>query len=37
MSTISSGMNASATVFLKDIYQRYINKNVTPAQEMKVL
>jgi SSS family solute:Na+ symporter len=37
MSTISSGMNASATVFLKDIYQRYINKEVTPAQEMKVL
>ena len=37
MSTISSGMNASATVFLKDIYQRYINKNVTPKQEMLVL
>jgi SSS family solute:Na+ symporter len=37
MSTISSGMNASATVFLKDIYQRYINKNVTPRQEMIVL
>lgn len=37
MSTISSGMNASATVFLKDIYQRYINKDVTPRQEMIVL
>jgi solute:Na+ symporter, SSS family len=37
MSTISSGMNASATVFLKDIYQRYINKNVTPRVEMRVL
>ena len=37
MSTISSGMNASATVFLKDIYQRYIDKNVTPKQEMNVL
>ncbi len=37
MSTISSGMNASATVFLKDIYQRYINKEATPKQEMKVL
>lgn len=37
MSTISSGMNASATVFLKDIYQRYIDKDVTPKQEMKVL
>ena len=37
MSTISSGMNASATVFLKDIYQRYINRGIRPAQEMKVL
>jgi SSS family solute:Na+ symporter len=37
MSTISSGMNASATVFLKDIYQRYINRDVTPKQEMVVL
>lgn len=37
MSTISSGMNASATVFLKDIYQRYIDKDVTPKKEMVVL
>lgn len=37
MSTISSGMNASATVFLKDIYQRYINKRTTQKQEMVVL
>lgn len=37
MSTISSGMNSSATVFLKDIYQRYINKDVTPKQELRVL
>ena len=37
MSTISSGMNSSATVFLKDIYQRYIDKNVTPKKEMIVL
>jgi SSS family solute:Na+ symporter len=37
MSTISSGMNSSATVFLKDIYQRYIDKNVTPRREMTVL
>jgi SSS family solute:Na+ symporter len=37
MSTISSGMNASATVFLKDIYERYINKNSTPRQKMTVL
>lgn len=37
MSTISSGMNASATVFLKDIYQRYVDKNVTPKKQMIVL
>jgi SSS family solute:Na+ symporter len=37
MSTISSGMNSSATVFLKDIYQRYISPDVTPKQEMMVL
>jgi SSS family solute:Na+ symporter len=37
MSTISSGMNSSATVFLKDIYQRYIDRNITPRKEMLVL
>jgi len=37
MSTISSGMNSSATVFLKDIYQRYIDKNITPKKELLVL
>jgi SSS family solute:Na+ symporter len=37
MSTISSGMNSSATVFLKDIYQRYIDKNVSPKKELIVL
>jgi SSS family solute:Na+ symporter len=37
MSTISSGMNSSATVFLKDIYQRYINPNPGPKKEMIVL
>lgn len=37
MSTISSGMNASATVFLKDIYQRYIDRNVTPQRQLRVL
>jgi solute:Na+ symporter, SSS family len=37
MSTISSGMNSSATVFLKDIYQRYIDKDITPKKELKVL
>lgn len=37
MSTISSGMNSSATVFLKDIYQRYIDPDITPHREMRVL
>ena len=37
MSTISSGMNSSATVFLKDIYQRYIDKDISPKKEMLVL
>jgi SSS family solute:Na+ symporter len=37
MSTISSGMNASATVFLKDIYQRYIDPNVSPRRQLRVL
>lgn len=37
MSTISSGMNSSATVFLKDIYQRYVDRNVSPKKEMIVL
>ncbi len=37
MSTISSGMNSSATVFLKDIYQRYIDKNVSAKKELVVL
>jgi SSS family solute:Na+ symporter len=37
MSTISSGMNASATVFLKDIYARYFNKNLAQQDELKVL
>ncbi|HRP30283.1 MAG TPA: sodium:solute symporter [Agriterribacter sp.] len=37
MSTISSGMNSSATVFLKDIYQRYFNPNPGPKKEMIIL
>jgi SSS family solute:Na+ symporter len=37
MSTISSGMNSSATVFLKDIYQRFIDKDITPRKELIVL
>ncbi len=37
MSTISSGMNASATVFAEDIYKRYYRKNTTDKQELKLL
>ena len=37
MSTISSGMNASATVFTEDIYKRYFNKGATDKQKMRVL
>jgi SSS family solute:Na+ symporter len=37
MSTISSGMNACATVFSVDIYQRYIKSNVTPKESMRLL
>jgi len=37
MSTISSGMNASATVFLEDIYGRYFRRQATGKQRMQVL
>ena len=37
MSTMSSGMNSSATVFLQDIYQRYFNPQASPAQQLRVL
>ncbi len=37
MSTMSSGMNSSATVFLNDIYLRFINKDLDSAQKLKVL
>jgi len=37
MSTISSGMNASATVFTFDIYKRYINKDMTNKQTLRLL
>jgi len=37
MSTISSGMNSSATVFTKDIYKRYFNKTSSDKKEFKVL
>lgn len=37
MSTMSSGMNSSATVFLNDIYQRYFDKNISPKKQLRVL
>jgi solute:Na+ symporter, SSS family len=37
MSTISSGMNASATVFSEDIYKRYIKPNATDKESLKLL
>ncbi|MGZ5254569.1 MAG: sodium:solute symporter family transporter, partial [Flavitalea sp.] len=37
MSTISSGMNASATVFTEDIYKRYLKPGISDRQNLKVL
>ena len=37
MSTMSSGMNSSATVFLKDIYLRYIDPAATEKKQFRVL
>ncbi len=37
MSTISSGMNASATVFLEDIYKRYIKSNLSGGESIRLL
>lgn len=37
MSTMSNGMNSSATVFLKDIYMRYIRKDSNVHQQLMVL
>lgn len=37
MSTISSGMNASATVFSVDIYKRYFNNSINEKQTLKLL
>ena len=34
MSTISSNMNASATVFTMDIYKKYFRPNITDKQQM---
>ncbi|QPH40245.1 sodium:solute symporter [Pedobacter endophyticus] len=37
MSTISSGMNASATVFSVDIYKRYFKPNINEKQNLSLL
>lgn len=37
MSTISSGMNSSATVFSVDIYKRYFKPDITDKQNLSVL
>ncbi|MEY4307801.1 MAG: hypothetical protein RL422_4 [Bacteroidota bacterium] len=37
MSTMSSGMNSSATVFLKDIYLRYINPEADAKKQFQLL
>ncbi len=37
MSTMSSGMNSSATVFLKDIYLRYVNPFADEKKQFRVL
>jgi SSS family solute:Na+ symporter len=37
MSTISSGMNASATVFTEDIYKRYVNAHVSDRKLLTLL
>jgi SSS family solute:Na+ symporter len=37
MSTISSGMNASATVFSEDIYKRYFKPGISDKQTMALL
>ncbi len=36
MSTLDSGMNSMATVYLKSFHQKYFNKNMTAAQEVRV-
>ena len=36
MSTLDSGINSMATVWLKEVHQKFINKNMTGKQEVKV-
>lgn len=37
MSTVSTSINSSATVFLSDHYRKYINKNISEKRSMRVL
>ncbi|MEX6690855.1 sodium:solute symporter [Danxiaibacter flavus] len=37
MSTISSSMNSTATIFVEDIYKRYYNNKITDAKSMRLL
>ncbi len=37
MSTISTSYNSAATVFLTDYYQKYVGREITDKQKMKVL
>jgi SSS family solute:Na+ symporter len=37
MGTISSGFNSSATIYMIDIHKRYINKNITDQQQLRIL
>ena len=36
MSTLSSGLNSMATVWLKEIHQKFINKNLPADQEVRI-
>ena len=37
MSTISSNMNASATVFTMDIYKKYVGREITDKAQLRIL
>jgi len=37
MGTISSGFNASATIYMVDIHKRYINPAITDKQQLRIL
>lgn len=37
MGTISSGFNSSATIYMVDIHKRYLNKNLTDRQQLRIL